>query len=472
MLLEYFNGDELAASAWKGKYAIEGEETPDDMHGRMALEFARIEKRYTKLERHPDLSRYGKVRPDLSFESIYDFFRYFKYIVPQGSIMAMLGNRHKIGSLANCFVVGQPHDSYGGILEKDEQLVQLMKRRGGVGIDISSLRPSSAPVSNAAGSSTGAASFMHRYSNSTREVAQKGRRGALMITIDVRHPDIFEFVNMKKDRQSVTGANISVMLRDDFMQAVVEDSDYILRFPCDREFSDIGLETMSEIYEYNVLNKYEVEPDKFVFLKRIKARELYDQIVENAWDNAEPGQMFLDRHWDYSPDGVYDDYRGVTTNPCGEIFMGAYDSCRLFALNLLSIVKNPFTPQADIDYDLLYVIAYEQQRLADDLVDLELEHIERIINKIKKSDEPCTSTELNLWENIKYICIAARRTGCGFTGLADMLAALGLPYDSDEAITLIDKIFKIKLEAELECSIDLAIERGPFIGWDKQKEKV
>lgn len=466
MLLEYFNEDELAASAWKGKYAIEGEETPHDMHKRMALEFARIEKRYTKLERHPDLSRYGKVRRDLNYDSIYEFFRYFKYIVPQGSIMAMLGNRHKIGSLANCFVVGQPHDSYGGILEKDEQLVQLMKRRGGVGIDISSLRPSSAPVSNAAGSSTGAASFMHRYSNSTREVAQKGRRGALMITIDVRHPDVFEFVNMKKDRQSVTGANISVMLRDDFMMAVKNDEDYLLRFPCDIELE--GDEVENYVLSYGELFQFNTHK----FVKRIKAKELYDQIVENAWDNAEPGQMFLDRHWDYSPDGVYNDYRGVTTNPCGEIFMGAYDSCRLFALNLLSIVKNPFTPQADIDYDLLYVIAYEQQRLADDLVDLELEHIERIINKIKKSGEPCISTELNLWENIKYICIAARRTGCGFTGLADMLAALNLPYDSDEAMTLIDKIFKIKLEAELECSIDLAIERGPFIGWDKQKEKV
>jgi len=305
--IEYFKGDELAASVWQGKYAAEGENNPDDMHRRMAKEFARIEKQYSdssepweiRLVKNENLSRYGKDRKPLVESVIYDLFKDFKYIVPQGSIMSMLGV-DKIGSLSNCFVIGQPEDSYGGILQKDEQLVQLMKRRGGVGIDISTLRPSGTDVTNAAKTSTGAASFMERFSNSTREVAQGGRRGALMITIDVRHPDVFEFVNIKKDRTKVTGANISVMLRDDFMEAVKNDEDYMLRFPCHLENGDV-IGTLEE--------------SEKVVTKKIRAKELYDAIVENAWENAEPGQMFINRHWDYSPDGVYSQYKGVTTNP-------------------------------------------------------------------------------------------------------------------------------------------------------------
>ena len=300
---EYFNGDELAASVWEGKYAAEGESNPDDMHKRLAKEFARIEESYLKNDepieivaaKHSSLSNYGKSRSFLTEESIYELFKNFKYIVPQGSIMSMLGV-DKIGSLSNCFVIGQPEDSYGGILQKDEQLVQLMKRRGGVGIDISTLRPSGTDVTNAAKTSTGAASFMERFSNSTREVAQGGRRGALMITIDVRHPDVFEFVNIKKDRTKVTGANISVMLRDDFMEAVKNDEDYMLRFPCDiKEVSSAG-EMMKPYNE--IINCTDREGNILHKTKRIKAKELYDSIVENAWENAEPGQMFIDRHWE------------------------------------------------------------------------------------------------------------------------------------------------------------------------------
>jgi ribonucleoside-diphosphate reductase alpha chain len=456
---EYFNGDELAASVWEGKYAAEGENNPDDMHRRMAKEFARIEESYLENDRfidqpieivavkHSNLSNYGKSRSFLTEERIYGLFKNFKYIVPQGSIMSMLGV-DKIGSLSNCFVIGQPEDSYGGILQKDEQLVQLMKRRGGVGIDISTLRPSGTDVTNAAKTSTGAASFMERFSNSTREVAQGGRRGALMITIDVRHPDVFEFVNIKKDRTKVTGANISVMLRDDFMEAVKNDEDYILRFPCDADIADADV------------------------VKTVKAKELYDSIVENAWENAEPGQMFIDKHWNYSPDGAYEQYRGVTTNPCGEIFMQPYDACRLMAINLLSFVENPYTDEAYVDWVKLYEVAYEQQRLADDLVDLELEHISRILAKIHSDEESdeVKRTEIELWEKVYDVASAGRRTGCGFTALGDMLAALGVSYDSQQGCDYIEKVMHTKMEAELDCTIDLAILRGSFEGWDKNVE--
>ena len=467
--IEYFKGDELAASVWEGKYAAEGENNPDDMHRRMAKEFARIEKNYQEKEKKDyedssfawieGLSDYClNGRNNLDENRIYELFKNFKYIVPQGSIMSMLGV-DKIGSLSNCFVIGQPEDSYCGILQKDEQLVQLMKRRGSVGIDISTLRPSGTDVTNAAKTSTGAASFMERFSNSTREVAQGGRRGALMLTIDVRHPDVFEFVNIKKDRTKVTGANISVMLRDDFMEAVKNDDDYMLRFPCHLENGDI-IGTLEE--------------SEKVVTKKIRAKELYDSIVENAWENAEPGQMFIDRHWDYSPDGAYEQYRGVTTNPCGEIFMQPYDACRLMAINLLSFVENPYTDEAYVDWVKLYEIAYEQQRLADDLVDLELEHISRILAKIHSDEESdeVKRTEIELWEKVYDVASAGRRTGCGFTALGDMLAALGVSYDSQQGCDLIEKVMRTKMEAELDCTIDLAILRGSFEGWDYNEEFV
>lgn len=474
---EYFNGDELAASVWEGKYAAEGETTPNDMHKRLAKEFARIEKQYSdslepweiRVIKNKSLSEYGKKRKPLVESVIYELFKDFKYIVPQGSIMSMLGV-DKIGSLSNCFVIGQPEDSYGGILQKDEQLVQLMKRRGGVGIDISTLRPSGTDVTNAAKTSTGAASFMERFSNSTREVAQGGRRGALMITIDVRHPDVFDFVNIKKDRTKVTGANISVMLRDDFMEAVKNDEDYLLRFPCDHNFSYEYPST----FEYNVLTDVKVSDEEVVKTKRIRARELYDAIVENAWENAEPGQMFIDKHWSYSPDGAYEQYRGVTTNPCGEIFMQPYDACRLMAINLLSFVEKPYTDEACVDWVKLYEVAYEQQRLADDLVDLELEHISRILAKIHSDEESdeVKRTEIELWEKVYDVASAGRRTGCGFTALGDMLAAVGVAYDSQQGCDYIEKVMRTKMEAELDCTIDLAILRDSFKGWDYNEEFV
>lgn len=480
-LEKYFNGDTLAATVWKSKYATVDEETPEDMHRRMAKEFARVEFKNLKGKKNGSnfsdfgnhiLSEWSKRTEQELEEIIFSYFDRFSYIVPQGSIMSMLGNKYKIGSLSNCFVIGQPYDSYAGIMQKDQELVQLMKRRGGVGIDISSLRPSTTVVSNAAGTSTGAVSFMHRYSNSTREVAQNGRRGALMISIDCRHPDVLDFINVKKDLTQVTGANISVQLRDDFMEAVKADGDYILRFPCNM---DIGYAEYANKLptEYNILTKAKTaDPNVSIYHKRVKAREYFNTLVENNWISAEPGSIFVDRHWNYSPDGVYPQYKGVTTNPCGEIFMQMYDACRLMALNYFSFVKNAFEKNAQIDYELLYEMSYIQQRLADDLVDLEIEHIDRILAKIDADEEPTEvkATERALWENIKHVASSGRRTGCGFTALGDMLAAFGVKYDSEEGQEIIKLVSKTKMRGELDSTIDMAIERGTFEGWNYRNE--
>ena len=481
--VKYFNGDDLAATVWNDKYKLgsEGSEneesTPSDMHLRESKEFARIdsihqvnELKKTINDPNIELSDYGLSRNDLTTKEVYNLLNNFSKIIPQGSVMSQLGNDEQIGSLSNCFVIGQPEDSYGGILLKDQELVQLMKRRGGVGIDISTLRPSETPTSNAAKTSTGAVSFMERFSNSTREVAQNGRRGALMLSIDVRHPDVADFIKIKNDRTKVTGANISVSLRDDFMKVVKSDGDYVLRYPID---SNLPNQDFIDELEYNVLTKYDFNfGDSWV--KKIKAKELYNLIIENAWDNAEPGQIFIDRHWDYSPDGVYPQYRGVTTNPCGEIFMQPYDACRLMALNFYSFVDKPFTKKASINYKELYEAAYEQQRLADNLVDLELEKIDKIINKIKKDPESdlAKEVELNLWKKIRNVAASGRRTGCGFTGLGDMIAAMGVDYDSEEGLKIIDLVMKTKMSGELDCTIDLAALRGPFEGYNHDLEYV
>ena len=473
-LLHYFNSDELAANVWQSKYAQEGEETPDDMHKRLAKEFARVELNYqlteplknSDLESHKNrlkkLSKYGQTRRNLDEEAIYHLFKDFKYVIPQGSIMSQLGAK-SIGSLSNCFVIGQPEDSYGGIFQKDEEMAQLMKRRGGVGLDISTLRPKDTRVSNAAKTTTGAVSFMHRFSNTTNEVAQNGRRGALMLSIDINHPDVMDFIKIKRDKTSVTGANISIKINNDFMKAVENDEDYILKFPCnlqlDGDYSDLPY---NELACYNVHN----------YIKRIKAKEYWDEIIKSAHGYAEPGIIFIDNHHDYSPDGVYPQFKGVTTNPCGEIFMQPYDACRLIALNLYSFVKNPFTKDAEFDSDKFYRITYEAMRLSDDLIDLELEHIDRILEKI--SDDSQSSaikyTERKLWLNIRETAESSRRTGLGFTALGDTLAALGYAYDSEEALLFIEQMMHIKMEAELDCTIDLAILRGPFKGWDDTKE--
>lgn len=309
-LLEYFKQDELRASVWLSKYAQKDEITPDNMHRRMAKEFARIEENYQKKESSfkEGLSDYGFHRNSLSEQSIYELFKDFKYIIPQGSVMSQLGS-DSIGSLSNCFVIGTPADSYGGIFQKDEEMAHLMKRRGGVGIDISTLRPDGTFVSNAAKTSTGAVSFMHRYSNTTREVAQSGRRGALMISISINHPDVMEFIKIKRDLTQVTGANISIKLNNEFMKAVENDEDYILRFPCDLNESLIKQYSI-ENYEYNKLEKINRG-----YIKKIKAKEYWDEIIKSAHNVAEPGLMFEDNHINYSPDGVYEQYKGITTNP-------------------------------------------------------------------------------------------------------------------------------------------------------------
>ena len=486
-LLNYFNGDELAANVWQGKYAQEGEETPDDMHKRLAKEFARTERNYqitepfknSDLKTHRDrlqkLSEYGKIRKNLDEEDIYNFFKDFKYIIPQGSIMSQLGSK-SIGSLSNCFVIGQPEDSYGGIFQKDEEMAQLMKRRGGVGLDISTLRPKDTLVSNAAKTTTGAISFMHRYSNTTREVAQNGRRGALMLSIDINHPDVMDFIKIKRDGTSVTGANISIKINNDFMKAVENDEDYLLRFPCTNTNKELDVIFKWEDTEtpYNELVKLKHLDENTnmspIYVKRIKAKEYWEEIIKSAHGYAEPGIIFVDNHHDYSPDGAYPQFKGVTTNPCGEIFMQPYDACRLIALNLYSFVKNPFTDKAEFDSKKFYEITYEAMRLSDDLIDLEIEHIDRIIEKISKDVTETSRTELELWLNIRSTAQASRRTGLGFTALGDALAALGYKYDSEEALLFVEQFMHVKMEAELDCTIDLAILRRAFEGWDENIE--
>lgn len=477
-VLEYFRGDDLAASVWKSKYALDGEITPDDMHRRLAKEFAKIEDIYIKdelkrlIKCNNDISVYGCSRNHLTEEDIYELFKDFKYIVPQGSVMSQLGAK-SIGSLSNCFVIGQPQDSYGGIFLKDQEMAQLMKRRGGVGLDLSTLRPKGASTSNAAKSSTGVVEFAKRYSNTTREVAQDGRRGALMLTLSVDHPDVLEFAKAKRNLSHITGANISIQVNDRFMEAVKYDTDYALRFPTDSHYYN-GVENYQgslgdlDNFEYNYL--YEV--DQGVYVKRIKARELWEEIVESAHMSAEPGIMFVDNHWNASPDGVYPEYKGVTTNPCGEIFMQPYDACRLLATNLYSFVKNPFTKNAEFDFDLFYRISYESMRLADDLVDLELNAIDRIIKKISKDPETgqVKMVELNLWNKIKSVAASSRRTGNGFTALGDTIAALSERYGSAKAISIVERIMETKKRAELDATIDMAVLRGPFGGWNPDIE--
>lgn len=483
-LREYYNGDELAPSVWLGKYGLKDdkqqvvEETPTDMHWRMAKEIARKEDENRRKTDIPEgLSEFGhKLEAKNTYVDSYPIFQYFdrfKHIIPQGSIMSALGNKFKIQSLSNCFVVPAPLDSYGGIFKTDQEIAQLEKRRGGVGTNINTLRPEDTLVSNAAGTSTGAHSFMDRFSNTTREVAQNGRRGALMLLMSCEHPDIYKFVTKKKDRTKVTGANVSTQLTDEFMRAVESDSDFYCRFPIDAEMPfNIHLLNLP----YNKLQEINSGGEDFVkiFVMRIKAKELYDLIVEMAWDNAEPGVAFMDNVKNYSPDGVYYQFLPIASNPCGEQWMQAYDACRLLAVNLFSFVNNPFTHQAELDIEKVYEVFYMQQRFADDIVDLEIEYVNRIIDKINADPEPyeIKRAEIELWMNIRDTAKASRRTGCGLTGLADMLAALNLKYDSDEAIKVIEKLMKKKMEAELDCTVDLAILRGTFEGYNRDLEWV
>tara|TARA_B100000959_G_scaffold520_1_gene522 strand:- start:2687 stop:5272 length:2586 start_codon:yes stop_codon:yes gene_type:complete len=450
--IKYFNGDNLAATTWMNKYAIKDddgnfvEQSPDDMHNRMAKEFARIEADY-KLKYNLNgstkfLSEYGQARGDLTKEKIYNLFKGFGYIIPQGSVMSSLGNNYKLASLSNCIVVPEMHDSYGGVFYTDQQLAQLFKRRCGVGVDISNLRPAGAKVSNAAGSTSGAVSFMNRFSNTTREVAQNGRRGALMLSMDIAHPDIKDFITIKQDLQKVTGANVSVRLSDDFMKAVESNGEYTHKWP--------------------------IDSDNPKFTKTIKARELWETIIKCAHNTAEPGLIFWDRqHW-YSTSSIYPGYENTSTNPCSEIAMQGGDSCRLIALNLYKFVKNPFTKNAKFRMDDFYKAAYEGQRLMDDLVDLETEAIKKILKKIEEDNEPesIKIVEKETWELLLKTGEEGRRTGLGFTALADMVAALGMAIDSDEAIAKVEDIMKEKCRAEFDSSIDMSLSRGSFIGFD------
>lgn len=465
--LEYFKGDELAASTWRNKYAAEGEQTPDDTHKRLAKEFARVESNYnwkSNIDRaFSNLSNYGYVRPQLDEEAIYQLFKDFKYIIPGGSVMSGCGTGALV-SLSNCFVIGSPKDSYAEIMKTRSQQAQLMKRRGGVGYDLSQLRPRGAKVNNAARSSTGAASFMDVCSDITNEVAQNGRRGALMLSMNINHPDIEEFITKKQDLTKVTGANISVKVTDEFMQAVEKDEDYILRFPVDESVPQ-GL--MIEEMPYNELWFFSDDDHPNSFFKKIRARELWNTLMHCAWNTAEPGIMFEGAMHNYSPDGVYPDFKMVGTNPCGEIPMGPFDSCRLIHINLASYIVDPFTDKAHIDEELLYMHSYEAMRLADDLVDLEIEAVDRIINTVKNDTD---DTEFKLWSKIKETAIRGRRAGLGFTGLADAIAMLGLKYDSDEGISQVEQLMKVMFKGQLDSNIDMAIERGAFPVWNVRQE--
>lgn len=452
--LKYFNNDELAATTWINKYAIKDKKgnflelDPTDMHRRMAKEFARMEAKYADCESgKEDLSEYGKTREFLSEEKIFELFKGFKYSIPQGSVMAALGNSQMIASLSNCVVVPPVYDSYGGILYTDQQLVQLFKRRCGVGVDLSELRPKNALVSNSAGTTTGAVSFMDRFSNTTREVAQNGRRGALMLTIDIAHPDVEDFISIKQDLKKVTGANISLRLSDEFMQAVVEDADFTLRWPID-------------------------SPDP-KYTKTVRAKELWDTVIKCAHNTAEPGLIFWDKQHTYSTSSYYPGFKNSSTNPCSEIAMQGGDSCRLIAVNLYNFVEDPFTEKATFNYKKFYEVIYETQRLMDDLVDLELEAVERILEKISNDKEPdfIKKNEIDTWKLLAENGKNGRRTGLGFTALADAVAALGLKFDTTEALEEIDRIMQTKLRGEFDSSIDMAITREPFKVFDPAVEE-
>ncbi len=439
---EYFKGDNLAANVWANKYALKNSEghlfelTPDDMHRRIAREIARIEKRYPN---------------PMSEDELFGLMQNFKYIVPQGSPMAGIGNDFQIGSLSNCFVIGNEgaSDSYGAIMKTDEEQVQLMKRRGGVGHDLSHIRPKNSEVKNSALTSTGIVPFMERYSNSTREVAQEGRRGALMLSISVVHPDAEHFIDAKLEAGKVTGANISVKLTDEFMQAVVNNTDFVQRYPVD-------------------------SPDPS-FKKPMKARDLWDKIVHNAWKSAEPGILFWDTILRESIPDCYADlgFRTVSTNPCGEIPLCTYDSCRLLAINLYNYVDKPFTPDASFDSELFITHVHKAQRIMDDIIDLELEKIDRILAKIERDPEgeEVKVRERNMWLNIRKKAIQGRRTGFGITAEGDMLAALGTRYGSDDATDFSVEVHKILAIEAYRSSVTMAKERGPFPIYDTEREK-
>ena len=439
---EYFKGDDLATKVWATKYALKDsfgntyELTPDDMHRRLAREIARIENKYPN---------------PLTEDELFELFRNFKYIVPQGSPMTGIGNEFQVASLSNCFVIGfdTDSDSYGAIIKLDEEQVQLMKRRGGVGHDLSHIRPKGSPVKNSALTSTGIVPFMERYSNSTREVAQDGRRGALMLSVSIKHPDSESFIDAKMESGKVTGANVSVRLHDDFMEAAISNQPFTQQYP--------------------VLSK-----DPW-YKKEVDANAIWKKIVHNAWQSAEPGILFWDTIIRESVPDCYADlgYKTVSTNPCGEIPLCPYDSCRLLAINLYSYINNPFTPEASFDFELFHQHVGVAQRIMDDIIDLEMEKIEKIIEKIQTDpeDDVIKRTEFQLWEKIKTKTSQGRRTGVGTTGEGDMLAAMGLRYGTDEATDFSEKVHKAVALAAYRSSVTMAKERGAFTVYDAKREE-
>ncbi|MBD5214363.1 MAG: adenosylcobalamin-dependent ribonucleoside-diphosphate reductase [Bacteroidales bacterium] len=440
--LKYFGGDGLAARVWASKYALKDsygnifELTPDDMHHRIAAELARIESKYPN---------------PMSHDEIFSYLKDFRYIVPQGSPMSGIGNDYQVGSLSNCFVIGLDGapDSYGGVIRIDEEQVQLMKRRGGVGHDLSHIRPKGTPVKNSALTSTGLVPFMERYSNSTREVAQDGRRGALMLTVSIKHPDAEKFIDAKLTEGKITGANVSVRIDDDFMKAATEGTTYIQQFPVDSADPSITQE--------------------------VDATALWNKIIHNAWKSAEPGVLFWDTITREAVPDCYADlgFRTISTNPCGEIPLCPYDSCRLLAINLYSYVKNPFTPQAEFDFELFRKHVAKAQRIMDDIIDLEMEKIDKILEKIDADPETeeVKSTERNLWLKIKAKTLKGRRTGVGTTAEGDMLAALGLKYGTTEATDFSESVHKALALAAYRSSVEMAKERGAFEIYDAEREK-
>ncbi|QIG88303.1 adenosylcobalamin-dependent ribonucleoside-diphosphate reductase [Chryseobacterium sp. POL2] len=439
--LDYFNGDDLATRVWVNKYALKDsdgnlyETTPDDMHWRIANEIARVEAKYEN---------------PLSAKEIFNLIKNFKYIIPQGSPMTGIGNHFQIASLSNCFVIGNGanSDSYGSIMKVDEEQVQLMKRRGGVGHDLSYIRPKGSAVKNSALTSTGLVPFMERYSNSTREVAQDGRRGALMLSVSINHPDVQDFIDAKLEQGKITGANISVRIDDDFMKAVKDDTQYTQKYP--------------------------IHSKKPKFTKEVQAKDIWDKIVHNAWKSAEPGILFWDTITRESVPDCYSDlgFETVSTNPCGEIPLCPYDSCRLLAINLYSYVENPFTKKAKFDFELFKNHAAYAQRMMDDIIDLEVEKIDAILQKIEsdpESDE-IKSTEKNLWIKIREKTLQGRRTGVGITAEGDMLAALGLIYGTQKATDFSVEIHKTLALSAYRSSVEMAKERGAFEVYDSKKE--
>ncbi|MBO5699750.1 MAG: adenosylcobalamin-dependent ribonucleoside-diphosphate reductase [Bacteroidaceae bacterium] len=439
--LKYFEGDELAARVWVNKYAIKNsqgeifEQTPADMHWRLANEIARIENKYPN---------------PLTAEQLFELFDHFKYIVPAGSPMTGIGNPHQVASLSNCFVIGVDGDadSYGAIMKEDEEQVQLMKRRGGVGHDLSKLRPKGMPVKNSALTSTGIVPFMERYSNSTREVAQDGRRGALMLSVSIKHPEAEAFIDAKMTQGKVTGANVSVRIDDEFMRCALEQKPYRQQFPIDSDDPSL--------------------------IQHTDASALWQKIVHNAWRSAEPGVLFWDTIIRESIPDCYADlgFRTISTNPCGEIPLCPYDSCRLLAINLYGYVKKPFTAEAYFDFDLFKAHTRLAQRIMDDIIDLELEMIDRIITKVEsdpQSDE-VKATEINLWKKIQNMALKGRRTGVGITAEGDMLAALGLRYGTQEATDFAVRVQQTLATQAYASSVEMARERGAFPIFDASRE--